>query len=219
MRDSIHRIVSKGSSSVLLQLAARIGNAKDKSASQLFPVEAPSVNLVEVSMAQIMTGVVLNVNDWERLNPRVKCIVVKACSGYESDALDLSRFTELEALQIGNNCFLSVSKVHIVGLAKLKSITVGESAFQGNQSDAELVIQNCPSLVSLTIGTLSFCQYKRMRLSGLNALETITVEGGCFREGDLIVRNMMNLFSISLGVLCFERSRHTVIESVSLKKG
>ena len=55
MRDSIHRIVSKGSSSVLLQLAARIGNAKDKSASQLFPVEAPSVNLVEVSMAQIMT--------------------------------------------------------------------------------------------------------------------------------------------------------------------
>ena len=211
--------MSRGSSSVLLELAGRIGNARDKSVSQLFPVEAPSVNLVEVSMAQIMTGVVLNANDWERLNPRVKCIVVKACSGYESDALDLSRFTELEALKIGSNCFLSVSKVRLLGLAKLKSITVGEGAFQGDQSDAELVIQNCPSLVSLTIGKNSFRQYKRMRLSGLNALEAIAIEGGCFREGDLVVRNMMNLLSISLGNLCFERSRHTVIESGAISTG
>ena len=164
-------------------------------------------------------GIVLNADDLESLPAHVKSITVNACEDYKKEVLDLSRFSELETLKIGSTCFNYVSRVSVVGLGKLKSMTVGEGAFQNNSSDCALVVKNCPLLCEVRVGNESFKAFKEVELVELASLKTITLGCGCFREVDLVLKDLKSLESVELGDLCFEKSRHTVIESVSLKKG
>jgi len=165
------------------------------------------------------SGIVLNADDLENLPAHVKSITVNACEDYKKEVLDLSRFSELETLKIGSTCFNYVSRVSVVGLAKLKSMTVGEGAFQNNSSDCALVVKNCPLLCEVRVGNESFKAFKEVELVELASLKTITLGCGCFREVDLVLKDLKSLEVVELGDLCFEKSRHTVIESVSLKKG
>ena len=164
-------------------------------------------------------GIVLNADDLENLPAHVKSITVNACEDYKKEVLDLSRFSELETLKIGSTCFNYVSRVSVVGLAKLKSMTVGEGAFQNNSSDCALVVKNCPLLCEVRVGNESFKAFKKLELVELTSLKTLTLGCGCFREVDLVLKDLKSLEVVELGDLCFEKSRHTVIESVSLKKG
>ena len=164
-------------------------------------------------------GIVLNADDLESLPAHVKSITVNACEDYKKEVLDLSRFSALETLKIGSTCFNYVSRVSVVGLAKLKSMTVGEGAFQNNSSDCALVVKNCPLLCEVRVGNESFKAFKEVELVELASLKTITLGCGCFREVDLVLKELKSLEVVELGDLCFEKSRHTVIESVSLKKG
>lgn len=161
-------------------------------------------------------GIVLNADDLESLPAHVKSITVNACEDYKKEVLDLSRFSELETLKIGSTCFNYVSRVSVVGLAKLKSMTVGEGAFQNNSSDCALVVKNCPLLCEVRVGNESFKAFKEVELV---SLKTITLGCGCFREVDLVLKDLKSLEVVELGDLCFEKSRHTVIESVSLMMG
>ena len=164
-------------------------------------------------------GIVLNADDLESLPAHVKSITVNACEDYKKEVLDLSRFSELETLKIGSTCFNYVSRVSVVGLAKLKSVTVGEGAFQNNSSDCALVVKSCPLLCEVRVGNESFKAFKEVELVELVSLKTLTLGCGCFREVDLVLKDLKSLEVVELGDLCFEKSRHTVIESVSLKKG
>ena len=164
-------------------------------------------------------GIVLNADDLENLPAHVKSITVNACEDYRKEVLDLSRFSELETLKIGSTCFNYVSRVSVVGLARLKSMTVGEGAFQNNSSDCALVVKSCPLLCEVRVGNESFKAFKSLELVELASLKTITLGCGCFREVDLVLKDLKSLEVVELGDLCFEKSRHTVIESVSLKKG
>ena len=164
-------------------------------------------------------GIVLNADDLENLPAHVKSITVNACEDYKKEVLDLSRFSELETLKIGSTCFNYVSRVSVVGLAKLKSMTVGEGAFQNNSSDCALVVKNCPLLCEVRVGNESFKAFKEVELVELASLKTLTLGCGCFREVDLVLKDLKSLEVVELGDLCFEKSRHTVIESLLLTKG
>ena len=164
-------------------------------------------------------GIVLNADDLENLPAHVKSITVNACEDYKKEVLDLSRFSELETLKIGSTCFNYVSRVSVVGLAKLKSMTVGEGAFQNNSSDCALVVKNCPLLCEVRVGNESFKAFKEVELVELASLKTLTLSCGCFREVDLVLKDLKSLEVVELGDLCFEKSRHTVIESVSSMMG
>ena len=158
-------------------------------------------------------GIVLNADDLESLPAHVTSITVNACEDYKKEVLDLSRFSELETLKIGSTCFNYVSRVSVVGLAKLKSMTVGEGAFQNNSSDCALVVKNCPLLCEVRVGNESFKAFKEVELVELASLKTLTLGCGCFREVDLVLKDLKSLEVVELGDLCFEKSRHTVIES------
>ena len=160
-------------------------------------------------------GIVLNADDLESLPAHVKSITVNACEDYKKEVLDLSRFSELETLKIGSTCFNYVSQVSVVGLAKLKSMTVGEGAFQNNSSDCALVVKNCPLLCEVRVGNESFKAFKEVELVELASLKTITLGCGCFREVDLVLKDLKSLEVVELGDLCFEKSRHSVVESGS----
>ena len=164
-------------------------------------------------------GIVLNADDLESLPAHVTSITVNACEDYKKEVLDLSRFSELETLKIGSTCFNYVSRVSVVGLAKLKSMTVGEGAFQNNSSDCALVVKSCPLLCEVRVGNESFKAFKEVELVELASLKTLTLGCGCFREVDLVLKDLKSLEVVELGDLCFEKSRHTVIESLSLMMG
>ena len=157
-------------------------------------------------------GIVLNAEDLESLSVELKSIDVKKCDDYQNEVLDLSRFTELEELTIGDGCFNYVSKVSVVGLKKLKCVAIGAKSFQNESNDSELVVSDCPELVSLSVGNESFKGFKEMKLSGLDGLKRVVMGVNCFKNAELRVSGLKGLETLSLGAGCFEKSLHSVIE-------
>ena len=167
-----------------------------------------------VSMqSQSDSVIVTKAEDWNALPSGVKSITVSKCDDYQNEVLDLSRFTELEALTIGDGCFNYVSKVSIVGLKKLKSVVIGEKSFQNESNDSELIVSDCPELVSLSIGNESFKGFKGFKVNEVKALKTVTIGNECFKECDLVLKDLKSVESVQIGVNSFEKSRHTVVES------
>ena len=157
-------------------------------------------------------GIVLNAEDLESLSVELKSIEVKKCEEYQNEVLDLSRFSALEALMVGDGCFNYVSKVSVVGLRKLKSVAIGAKSFQNESNDSELIVGDCPELVSLSVGNESFKGFKQMKLSGLDGLKRVVMGGNCFENAELRVSGLKGLETLSLGAGCFEKSLHSVIE-------
>ena len=157
--------------------------------------------------------VVTRAEEWNALPVNVKSITVKKCEDYQNEVLDLSRFAELEALTIGDGCFNYVSKVSVVGLKKLKSVAIGANSFQNESNDSELIVSDCPELVSLSVGSQSFKGFKGFTVSEVTALKTITIENDCFKECNLLLKDLKSMESLRIGVNSFEKSRHTAIES------
>ena len=160
-------------------------------------------------------GIVLNAEDLKSLSVEQKSIDVKKCEDYQNEVLDLSRFTELEELTIGDGCFNYVSKVSVVGLKKLKSVSIGAKSFQNESNDSELVVSDCPELTSLSIGNGSFKGFKEMKVSEVKALKTITIGDECLKDCDLVLKDLKSVESVVIGVNSFEKSRHSVVESES----
>ena len=161
-----------------------------------------------------MSAVISCKRDWDCIDEHVNTIIVNdgCCNEEDLKVLDLSRFTELEELKIGDGCFNYVSKVSVVGLKKLKSVAIGAKSFQNESNDSELVVSDCPELVSLSIGNESFKGFKEMKLSGLDGLKRVVMGGNCFENAELRVSGLKGLETLSLGAGCFEKSLHSVIE-------
>ena len=157
-------------------------------------------------------GIVLNTEELNALPVNAKSITVKKCDDYQNEVLDLSRFSALEELTIGDGCFNYVSKVSVVGLKRLKSVAIGAKSFQNESNDSELVVSDCPELTSLSIGNESFKGFKEMKLSGLDGLKRVVMGGSCFENAELRVSGLKGLETLSLGAGCFEKSLHSVIE-------
>ena len=162
---------------------------------------------------QSESTVVTKAEEWHALSSAVKSITVSGCDDYQNEVLDLSRFSALEELTIGDGCFNYVSKVSVVGLKKLKSVSIGAKSFQNESNDSELIVSDCPELTSLIIGNESFKGFKEMTLSELDGLETITIGDECFKDCDLVLEDLESVESVAIGVNSFEKSRHSVVES------
>ena len=143
-------------------------------------------------------GIVLNTEELNALPVNAKKLWVKKCEDYQNEVLDLSRFTELEELTIGDGCFNYVSKVSVVGLKKLKSVVIGAKSFQNESNDSELVVSDCPELVSLSVGNESFKGFREMKLSGLDGLKRVVMGGNCFEKAKFLIVGLKGIVKISL---------------------
>ena len=100
---------------------------------------------------------------------------------YHSD----SRFSIVESIEIGNDCFESVKTFKIDGLNRLKSIKIGNNSFTqekngyGDDKSKSFHILNCESLESIQIGECSFCDF----------------------GGDFELKNLPQLQSIQIGAI------------------
>ena len=87
------------------------------------------------------------------------------CNDIEYTIFDFSRFTLVESIEIGDNCFESVQTFKIDGLNRLKTIKIGNNSItqkknsNGNVKSKSFHILNCESLESIQIGRYSFSDY------------------------------------------------------------
>ena len=52
------------------------------------------------------------------------------CNDENIIVLDFSRFTRLKKMEVGDDCFENVREVKLIGLNRLKSVTIGRRGFE-----------------------------------------------------------------------------------------
>ena len=120
----------------------------------------------------------------------IKSITISnnSCNDLEYTIFNFSRFTLLEELIIGNDCFSYVNKFSINWLDHLKSIKIGINSFtllknsdkwdfdKANNGNRSFHILNCDELKSIEIGPFSFSDYGGgFELVNLPKLESIKI--------------------------------------------
>ena len=108
-------------------------------------------------------------------------IVDNDVSDYSFTELDLTRFSQLKTLEIGDNCFTHVEKVKLIGLTALESVVIGKNSFTrykndyGSDSSHHFYLRDCPSLRVLKMGRYSFSDYTLCIVRGVPSLEVIEI--------------------------------------------
>ena len=118
------------------------------------------------------------------MNSSITSIVLPdwTCNDVDYRAFDFSRFTQVESIEIGDDCFGSVQTFKIDGLNRLKMIKIGNNSFTykkywyGNDSSKSFHILNCESLESIQIGKYSFGDFGgEFELKNLPQLQSIQI--------------------------------------------
>ena len=121
----------------------------------------------------------LSISDWNSLDSTVtKIIVDNGVSESGLTELDLTRFSQLKRLDIGDHCFSYVDELKLIGMNELESVVIGENSFMKNEnsygnSNRHFYLKNCPKLKSLKIGYDSFSDYSVCEIDNMDALEVI----------------------------------------------
>ena len=122
----------------------------------------------------------LSISDWNSLDSTVtKIIVDNGVSESGLTELDLTRFSQLKRLDIGDHCFSYVDELKLIGMNELESVVIGENSFTqhknyyGSDPNRHFYLKNCPKLKSLKIGYDSFSDYSVCEIDNMDALEVI----------------------------------------------
>ena len=118
------------------------------------------------------------------MNSSITSIVLPdwTCNDVDYTIFDFSRFTQVESIEIGDDCFGSVKTFKIEGLNRLKTIKIGNNSFThtknrwGDDESKSFHILNCESLKSIQIGEFSFSDYAGdFELKNLPQLQSILI--------------------------------------------
>ena len=124
------------------------------------------------------------------------------CNDIEYTIFDFSRFTLVESIEIGDDCFESVQTFQIEGLNRLKTLKIGNNSFTyqknggGFDSSKSFHILNCESLESIQIGRYCFSDFAgEFELKNLPQLQTIQIGAvgswsGNFYHSSFVIRGI-----------------------------
>ena len=126
-------------------------------------------------------------------------IIDNGVSDSNFTVLDLSRFTRLRTLEIGDHCMSYVTTVNITGLAELESVKIGKNSFTKSKNgvlifpypDRHFHLKDCPKLKSLIIGHFSFSDYTVIEIENVDALEEIEFGGFAFYSDSLELKSIL----------------------------
>ena len=129
----------------------------------------------------------LSSSEIKLLSPSIRSVILanNSCNERDYTVFDFSRFSQVESIEIGDDCFESVKTFKIDGLNRLKTIKIGNNSFTqkkswfGNDKSKSFRILNCESLESIEIGDFSFSDF----------------------GGDFELKNLPQLQSIQIGTI------------------
>ena len=137
----------------------------------------------------------LTIDQFESLDSNITSLILPnwSCNDVNYILFDISRFTLLESLEIGNDSFGSIESFLINDLPKFRNLKIGSNSFTKIKVDALLYnsasardnarnesksfhILNCESLESIEIGAFSFLDFGGgFELSNLKSLKSIKI--------------------------------------------
>lgn len=163
----------------------------DREPRPIQPPPSPSRPSVPVNF------IVKNRNDFNSIPLMVSELVVnsKCCNESDLTEFNLSRFVNLKSVEVGDECFMSVEKVNVIGLSRLERVIVGKKSFTAKKKgrpkenkNREFHLVDCESVIELVIGCFSFSDYSVCHLRNLNGLKSISIgdryESYCFYYSD-----------------------------------
>ena len=130
-----------------------------------------------------MNTVVSTLAQWNSLGSGITELTVPSTSLNDASltVLDLTRFKRLKRIVIGDECFMYVEEVKLIGLSKLESVEIGKNSFTkykngfGENPNRHFYLKNCPKLKSLKMGCYSFSDYSVIEIENVDALESIEI--------------------------------------------
>ena len=161
------------------------------------PKPLVSFEIPEPMMDQPM--ILTSENDWDRMDKTIEVMNVSDNSYNEEKLteLDLSGFVNLRELKVGNECFMYVNEVKLIGLSQLESVEIGMNSFTkykngfGDNPNRHFYLKNCPKLKSLMVGRYSLSDYTVIEIENVDALEVIEMGDleymtGCFCRASIL---------------------------------
>ena len=158
----------------------------------------------------------LTIDQFESLDSNITSLILPnwSCNDVNYIIFDISRFTLLESLEIGNDSFGSIETFLINDLPKLRNLKIGSNSFTKSKRNSlhisldgylELMqnesksfhILNCESLESIEIGVNSFSDFGgEFELSNLKSLKSIKIgsfenDSRNFIWSSFIIRGML----------------------------
>ena len=98
-----------------------------------------------------------------------------ACNDESFTAMDLSFFTGLKTLEVGDYSFAYISEMNMIGLSGLERVVIGKQCFSNRYYalDGHFYLKNCERLRELKIGYSSFRSYSVCEIENVPSLEVI----------------------------------------------
>ena len=128
------------------------------------------------------------------------------CNDEDYRIFDISRFTLLKSLDIGNDSFSYVQTFKIDGLKKLKYLQIGQNSFTQVKGDPSRFlyfksksfhILNCESLESIQIGEYSFSDFGGdFELKNLPQLQSIEFDSCNFYFSSFVIQGIDMILNI-----------------------
>ena len=117
------------------------------------------------------------------LDSNVESITVNSnsCNDASFTVLNLTRFVNLTVFEVGDDSFMYVNEVHLIGLSKLERVVIGENSFTkkknsaGNDPSRHFYLKDCERVRELNIGYCSFSDYTVCEIENVPSLEVIEI--------------------------------------------
>ena len=108
------------------------------------------------------------------------------CNNKKIKVLEFRVFPQLKIIEIGDECFMYVNKVKLIGLNQLESLVIGENSFTKTKNiwpeyinpHRHFYLKNCERLRELKMGCYSFNDYSVCEIENVPSLEVIEIGGG-----------------------------------------
>ena len=209
MKDNVTKLTEKQCSTLLYQLAEKVGNVTDEEKN----VERTVLNICEMTVINqyVMPDSTFEMNDTEDFyEDYANCdgIVVKSGVGNDEDVMswNVGVYKILKELVIGDMCFAFVKGLKLMGMNALEKVEIGDGCF--SKAEGKLEVTDCKKMKSLNIGSYSCVLWNEFVLKNCE-VENVEIGDGCFVNCDLTVFEDLNeLQSLKIGKEVFRGSKN-----------
>ena len=198
----MERIVRDGKSSLLLQLADRIGTVVKEEESGSGVVSENVVAMTRIGQEFDEAGLKNNAhtlivkNDEDLVGMDVGNEVIRVMNGVCNDP-DIEGWNlndcslRLRELVLGNDCLQYVKKLKLVGFGSLEKVEMGSGCYSESESGL-------------------------FEVSGCERLRSVVIGGGCCVDWSSFLLKNCGVEEVSIGDGCFMNCENTVFESESM---
>ncbi len=194
----MERITNKGNSSLLFQLAEKVGSVAVAPATlsenvvAMTRINTPEEKApVRVTPQREVTGLTQRIDkddDFYIKNQITEVILMKAnvCNDPDINRWNLNMFPSLRVVVVGDNCLECLKELKLDGLKCLEKVEIGASCC-GRACGGCFEVSGCEKLRSVVIGGGSFVNWGGFVMKDCEIVEEVSIGDGCFVNCENVV--------------------------------